>query len=301
MPTRLNPGDADVAFSQDDVLPSIAAAYTPFESVTLRGSYSETVARQTFKELSPIQQMDFLGGDVFIGNPDLGMSALKNYDVRLDYTPYEGGLVSLSYFYKDIKDPIERVQRVADFIYTTAVNYPEGELNGWEVEVRQRLGRFWDELESLSAGANATFIDSEVTLPADEAAEFSQPNIQVPLTKRDMTDAPEYLYNLYLTYDLEQYGTRFGVFYTVTGDTLTAGAGQSNGRYVPSVYLKEYGTLNLSLSQKIRENLDLRLQGKNLLNPKMKTVYRGDEIGGDLTKTYFRRGVEVSLSLAYKF
>jgi len=46
--------------------------------------------RQTFKELSPIQQQDFLGGDVFIGNSCFEMSALENYDLRTDYTPYEG-------------------------------------------------------------------------------------------------------------------------------------------------------------------------------------------------------------------
>jgi outer membrane receptor protein involved in Fe transport len=57
-PVKLNPGDADVSYSQSDVLPSIGFVFTPIESVTLRGSYSETVARQTFKELTPIQQQN---------------------------------------------------------------------------------------------------------------------------------------------------------------------------------------------------------------------------------------------------
>ncbi|MCA9450857.1 MAG: TonB-dependent receptor, partial [Candidatus Omnitrophica bacterium] len=86
----LNPGDADVSYEQSDVLPSIGFVYDPFEKLTIRGSYTQTVARQTFKELTPIQQQEFLGGDVFIGNPFLQMSALKNYDIRLDYTPVEG-------------------------------------------------------------------------------------------------------------------------------------------------------------------------------------------------------------------
>jgi hypothetical protein len=51
------------------------------------------------------------------------MSALENYDVRLDYTPYDGGLVSLSWFDKKIDKPIEYVQKEASFIYTTPVNY----------------------------------------------------------------------------------------------------------------------------------------------------------------------------------
>jgi outer membrane receptor protein involved in Fe transport len=298
---QLNPGDADVSFSQDDALPSIGFEFTPFEAITLRGSYSETVARQTFKELTPIQQMEYLGSDVFIGNPELGMSALDNYDLRLDYTPYEGGLVSLSYFYKDITDPIEYVQRVADIIYTTAVNYPEGELSGFEIEVRQRMDRFWESLAGLSLGANATFIDSEVTLPADEAEGFDQPNIQAPMSKRDMTGAPEYLYNIFLIHDLERSGTQLGLFYTVRGDALVAGAGQSNGKYVPNVYETEYGTLNFSFSQKVKDKLTLKFQAKNLLDPKIEQVYRSDYVRGDKAKTSYRKGIELSLSMAYEF
>jgi len=298
---KLNPGDADVSFSQDDVLPSIGFVLTPFKPVTVRGSYSETVARQTFKELTPIQQMDFLGGDVFIGNPSLQMSALKNYDLRFDYAPYAGGLVSLSYFYKDIKDPIEYVQRVADFVYTTSVNYPKGELSGFEIEVRQKMSRFWDELEGLSVGANATFIDSEVTLPQDEAEEFNQPNIMAPMSKRDMTDAPEHLYNIFLTHDLGRPNIQLGLFYTVKGDTLVAGAGQSSGKYVPNVYAKEYGTLNFNASYKIKDNCKLKFQAKNLINPKIEEVYRSEYIGSDVTKTSYRRGIDLSISMEYLF
>ncbi len=299
-PVALNPGDADVEFEQDDRLPSIGFEFKPFDKWTLRGSYSETVARQTFKELTPIQQQEFLGGDVFIGNPDLKMSALENYDLRLDYTPYEGGLVSVSYFYKKIEEPIEYVQRNAQFTYTTPINYPEGELSGWEFEIRQKMERFWDRLEGLSIGANATIIDSEVTLPEDEIDKLNQPNIMAPMTTRHMTNAPEHLYNLFLTYDIDD-KTQFGLFYTVRGDTLIAGAGQANGRYIPNVYETEYGTLNLSLSRKLSENGTLKFQAKNLLDPKIESVYRSRYIGGDVTKTSYRKGMEFSLSYSQRF
>ncbi|MEW6238973.1 MAG: TonB-dependent receptor [Candidatus Omnitrophota bacterium] len=300
----LNPGDADVAFEQMNALPAIGFEFTPFDPITLRSSFSETIARQTFKELTPIQQQEYLGAEVFIGNPFLQMSSLKNYDVRVDYTPYESGLVSLSYFFKDIEDPIEYVQRIADFPYTTAVNYPKGELSGYEIEVRQQMERFSNRLAGLSLGANATFIDSEVTLPAEESALFDQPNIQAPMSSRDMTNAPNYLYNLFLTYELDELGlagTEIGLFYMVRGDALTAGAGQSKGKYIPNVYEKEYGTLNLSLSQKLGENWTLQFQAKNLLDPEIQTVYRSDYIDGDATKTSYRKGIEFSLTVSAKF
>lgn len=302
--TTLNPGDADVMFEQEDELPSIGFRFTPWAPLVIRGSYSETVARQTFRELTPILQQEFLGSDIFIGNPLLTMSAVKNYDLRADFSPYPGGLLSASYFYKDITDPIEYVQRVNSFVYTTPVNYPEGELSGFEVEIRQQMGRFWDVLEGLSLGANATFIESEVTLPEDEAAQFENPGIQAPLEKRDMTNAPEHLYNLYFIYNMGKLGlpgTDLSVFYTVRGDTLVAGAGVDDGNLVPSVYAKEFGTLNATLRHEIVEGWEVKLQAKNLLNPDIETVYRSDYIDGDVTKTSYQKGMEFSVGLSASF
>lgn len=293
----LNPGDADVSFQRDDVLPALAFAYTPMEPLTIRGSYTETVARQTFKELTPILQQEFLGGDIFIGNPDLEMSSLRNYDLRVDYTPYQGSLVSASWFHKDIRDPIEYVQRVAGgFAFTTPRNYPKGELTGFEFEARQHLGQFWSSVDGLSVGANATFIDSQVTLPADEAAIFASPAIQMPMRNRDMTNTPEHLYNLYVDYNVEQTGTRMSLFYTVLGDRLIAGAGQSNGNFVPNVYATDYGTLNFTISQKLGRYVQLKFSAKNLTNPSIGQVYRTQF--GDVTKTSYKKGIDFSIGLS---
>lgn len=302
---QLNPGDADVAFEQEDELPSIGFKFTPIEQITLRGTYSETVARQTFRELSPILQQEFLGGDIFIGNPALQMSALRNYDLRLDYTPYAGSLVSGSYFIKEITDPIENVQRIGNgFTYITPVNYPEGEINGFELEVRQDIGRFFDIAEGLSLGANYTLINSEVTLPEEEAAQFRDPNINAPITTRDATNAPEYLYNLYSIYNLKKLGlpdTEATVFYTVRGDTLIAGPGTSVGNFVPAIYEKEYGTLNAGVSHKIAPGWTIKAQAKNILDPEIETVYRSEFIDGDVTRTSYQKGIEYSFGLSASF
>jgi outer membrane cobalamin receptor len=301
VPFKLNPGDADVSFEQDDVLPSLGFKFKPVEKITLHGSYSETVARQTFKELSPIQQQEFLGGDVFIGNPELGMSALRNYDLRLDFIPYESGLFSLSYFLKDVTDPIEYVQRNAGFTYTTPVNYPEGQIKGFEIEFRQELGIFNEELKGLSLGANATLIDSEVTLPDDEAAQFDQDDVKAPMSKRDMTNTPEHLYNIFATYDVPSSGTQLALFYTVRGDTLVAGDGVTNQRFIPAIYELEYGTLNFSVAQKLGEKWKLKFQAQNLLDPAVETVYRSKYIDDDETKTSYRKGMMFSISMSATF
>jgi outer membrane receptor protein involved in Fe transport len=293
------PGAGDVDFSQDDVLPSLGLVYRPTSDLTLRASWSRTVARQTFKEITPIIQQEFLGGPIFIGNENLGMSSLENYDLRADYVPSPGSLLSMSVFHKDVTDPIEYVQEQVTFSFTRPRNYPEGKLSGIELEARQHIGRFWDAAEGLSLGANATFLDAEVKLPQDEAdLLLSKAGIDLP--ERDMTFAPEHIYNLYATYDFEDAGTELALFYTVKGDTLVAGAGVADNNLIPSVYAKQYGTLNFSLTQKIGDHLSLKLQAKNLTNPEIEQVYREESIpGGDVTKTSYTTGREFSLGLTY--
>ncbi len=296
-PADLEPGDADVDFSQHDVLPSLGLIYEPLEKVTLRAAYSQTVARQTFKELTPIQQMEFVGGPVFIGNPELEMSSLDNYDLRVDYEPYDGSLLSLSWFTKDVKNAIEYVQKVKTFTFTTADNYPSGELSGYELELRQQLGRFKPQLEGLSVGVNATFIESEVDLPPDEIQDFVDAGYNV--TSRDMTAAPEHLYNLYLTYDIEGLGSQFGLFYTVQGDTLVAGGGAATGSFVPDIYATEYGTLNFSYAQKFGKGFTFVFQAKNLTDPEIEEVYRSDFTGPDVVHTSYTKGREFTVGVNY--
>ncbi|QDU83926.1 TonB dependent receptor [Planctomycetes bacterium Pla163] len=300
--TTLEPGEADVPGENiDEVLPSIGLVWEPFRDVTLRAAYSKTIARQTFKEVTPVLQQEFLGGPLFVGNPNLEQSQIDNFDLRLDYVPYEGGIVSVSWFAKDIEGAIEYVQVDASLgTYTSPFNYPKGELSGYELEVRQDLGRMWDRLDGLSIGSNATFIRSEVELTDREKAEFAAPGIAAPLESRDMTQAPEYLYNIFATYDVPESGTQLTVFYTVQGDTLVAGASATDD-FVPSVYALAYDTLNMSLTQELGPYLKLKFQAKNLTNPTIDEVYRSQYIGGDTIRTSRTRGIDYSISLSASF
>lgn len=298
--SEADPSDYNQDFEQDDILPALALVYEPTDQFALQTSVSRTVARQTFKEITPILYQDFLGGPVFIGNPQLQMSELVNFDIRADYRPYDGGLFSASWFYKSIDDPIEHVQQVKTLSYTTAVNYPEGRLAGWEFEARQDLGRYAERLEGLSAGLNATFIDSEVTLPDDEAALLADPDIGAPMPTRDMTGAPEHLFNLDLTYVTGD--TQLALFYNLEGDSLVSGAAAADSTFfVPNVYRKSVSTLNFSLTQKLGKHMRLQFQAKNLLNPEIEEVYRSEYIGGDVTHSSYTKGVDFSLSLTASF
>jgi outer membrane receptor protein involved in Fe transport len=181
------------------------------------------------------------------------------------------------------------------------VNYPSGELNGIELVARQHLGHYWEDLEGLSVGANATFIESEVQLSKSERKSFQDPAIDVNIKSRDMTGAPEHLYNFNATYDIAQLGTQVALFYTIKGDTLVAGAGEANGNFVPDLYAKEYGTLNMSISQELSERSKLQFKIKNITNPSIKTAYQGQGVDGEKTHTSYKLGREYSLGLTVRF
>ncbi len=297
-----NPTAADVDFDQTDLLPQIGLQYEASEGLIFRANFARTIARQTFRELTPILQQEFLGGPIFIGNPDLQLSDLKNYDLRVDYTPDETWFFSGSWFYKSIEGPIEYAQFVApqNFSYTTAVNYPKGTMQGIELEARLKMAAFDERLKGLAFGANATFIRSEVELPEDEQADFEL--IGFPLAERQMSGTPDFLLNLNATYEVEASGTQFGLFYNLSGTTLEAGAGAEplTGVFIPSIYALPYATLNFTVQQSIGENWKIFFQAKNILNPEIQTVYRSEYLPADVLNTSYTAGIDFAVGLSFE-
>jgi hypothetical protein len=150
-------------------------------------------------------------------------------------------------------------------------------------------------------GANATFIDSEVTLPAEDAADFLSRG--VPITTREMLNAPEHLYNFNLKYEHPEHGAQVGLFYTVRWDTLVEGGVALSNSSVPDVLEEEYGTLTLGVIRPIGEHCKIAFQAENLTNPEIRRVHRSDFITNEVVKTSFRRGIDFSfsISLTYRF
>ncbi len=283
--------------SQDDVLPAIGLIYDVFNGLTARASYSKTLARQTFKELSPVFQQDYIGGPVFIGDPNLEISDVENLDFRLDYVPREGSLISVSYFKKVIDNPIEYVEAAQGFTFTKPVNYPRGKLAGWEAELRQDMGQMWAPMTGLTLGGNSTWIDATVRRPDQEILQFEQFQGVRPRTSRDMTDAPDYLFNLFATYDIEATGTSFGAFYTLTGDKLLQGPGPSNNNFIPATYDKGYDNLSLTFAQQLGRGVTLSFTASNLTDATRQQVYRTEFLDADVVRREYTNGVSYSLSI----
>jgi hypothetical protein len=124
---------------------------------------------------------------------------------------------------------------------------------------------------------------------------------QYQITERDMVNAPESLINYFINYEVEKTGTKIGLFYTINGERLLVGPGTEKGNFVPAIYAEDFDTLNLTITQPIREDLSLKFSAKNLTDPLITEVYRSEFIADDVVKESYKKGQTYSVSLTGKW
>ncbi len=279
---------------QWDLLPAAGLVWEVIPKLFLRGNWSRTIARPTFRELAPVRTFEFLGADQFVGNPDLTISEIDNYDLRLEWFRRPGDVLALSFFYKEIQNPIELISFVitGGARFARPLNYPEGKVFGIEFEARQRLDILADWLADFTVGGNASLITSEVTLPAEEQAGLA--GVGVNTRTRPLLGQPEYLLNANIVYDNTRTGTALGLFYTLTGEKLVVGEAVSDN-YNPNVYELPVDSLDFSLEQKIGRHWRVTFRAKNLTDPLIERAYRVTW-RPDITQSSYKRGIDYSLS-----
>ena len=302
--------NADI--DQANWLPMIGWNWNMVEDLVLRTSFAQTLARPNFFEIVPVVQYEYVGGPIFIGNSQLQMSSLNNYDVRMDWTPIEGWLLSGSVFYKEISQPIQYTQRFSTgFAYTTAINYDNANLFGVELEGRVTLEPLFGEaFTGLAVGTNFTYMNSQVELPSQEASALS--NYGVDVSSIPMTATPNYLVNANLTYDYEPWGTQLGLFYNYQGKSLISAATtdatpsppappgpQPGTLLVPAIYQVPYGTLNFTVRQPLIYGFTANFAAKNLTNPVRETQYEAFNGATGINSTY-TAGIDLVIGVSYQ-
>jgi TonB-dependent receptor len=282
--------DGGAEIDQVDVLPAVAVNFKKIEDVSVRLAYSQTIARPTFKELTPVNYMDVDPNQIFVGNQDLQISSLKNYDARVEWRPGGGrDMVALSVFYKTIQDPIQYTTYSdpnpgSEKQYVFPENYEDAWVKGLEIEARKSLDVIWDPLKDFSVGSNLTLQDSFVSYT--EALKKSLDQAHVHSSGRVMDGQPEYLVNVNLVYQNDSSGFMSGLFYNFKGETYVSGEAAADGLYTPHVVEKPLGSLDFTLGMKFAQNWRVGFDVKNILDPVVETVYRRPN--GDLPNSSYR-------------
>lgn len=151
-----------------DLLPSVNLIFSLTEKQNIRVSYSKTVNRPEFREIAPFAFFDFTTRYLLQGNDTVQRAIIHNYDLRYEYFPGRGQLISASLFYKQFKNPIEQILLTGngnndELAYANAIrakNY------GFEIEYRVILGSILKKdsskfLNNLSVFTNFAYIKSK--------------------------------------------------------------------------------------------------------------------------------------------
>ena len=161
------------SLDETNVFPSVNFVYAATAGQNVRIGYSQTVNRPEFREVSPFEFTDVVGGRAVVGNPNLRQSLIQNFDARWEWFPGAEEVVSASFFFKRFDDPIERIVEPTAQLRTSFTNADTARNAGVELELRSLVGRYF------LVGANYTRVDSEVTL--SPAARQVQTSLVRPL------------------------------------------------------------------------------------------------------------------------
>jgi TonB-dependent receptor len=222
------------------VLPSLNLIFKLNESMNIRASYSQSMSRPEFREVSSFLYYDFVRDVNLGGNVNLLQTFIHNADLRYEYFLGKGQAINASVFYKHFTNTIELTTipagGVQQFIYSNAQS---AYLVGAEVEVRKNFDFISPKLEALTFSANLAYIYSRVNL--DNVRNNSGEE-----KVRSMQGQSPYIVNLGLSYLHPKIGFGTSLLYNQVGHRLYAVGEVGN----PSWYENYRPLLDLQFSQK---------------------------------------------------
>ncbi len=323
----------DGEIDEVEYLPSVGFAYRPIEGLSIRGAYSETIARPSFREMGYYVSVETASNNLVVGNPQLDLSEVTSYDARIEYVfPDTGDLIAFSGFYKEIDDPIESIllrdplnneDSSRATIRTFFNNSNTADLWGIEVEARKSLDFLGvDFLRYFTIGGNYTYIDAEVersdveveradaffgVTPEDEGRQIND-NLG---GRRRLFGQPEWIANADVTFDHPDWGTRFTLAYFAISDVLDAAGASVLGRSgivesgTVDRYVDDFDQLDFIASQDLVLPRDLgtftvKFRVKNITDSKRQLVYDNKQTNQTIHEREVKVGRDYKFSLSYR-
>jgi outer membrane receptor protein involved in Fe transport len=270
-----------------DPLPAAGVVYNLTSEVNIRAGYSKTVSRPQFRELSPFQFTEIVGGRETQGNPDLKRARIHNFDLRTEWYQKTGGLLAVSFFYKNLIDPIETVVEATTALRTSFRNVESAANRGLELEFRENIGRFTSRLSNLSLVANYTFVDSKIKIGKQDLSILTS-------LERPLSGQSRHLINLAIDYEITRWKADLRALFNYTGSRIS----DVGSVGIPDTIEKGYPALDLQFTKRLGvdgEKWELKLSGENLLNHPVRFTVDNKPF------EVYRRGRTFSFGLSYTF
>lgn len=295
---------------ETNLLPAINFVYvlkdSAFNTMNLRTSYTQTLARPSFKEKSIAQIYDPIQGRRYNGNIDLLQTNVHNADLRWEYFYGRTEVLSASVFYKKFINPIELVSFFKSPNEVQPINTGEAEIYGIELEARKRVGFQKNNANKFYIGANFTWIQSQIDMNKVVIASENKTEKEIRVANardgetisdyRPMSGQSPYLVNAFTSFASDSAGFDINVSYNVQGKRLAViGIG-----LLPDVYESPFHSLNLKASKKLgkKEQWKASFTAQNILNNKKRRYYESYNSTPQIYD-YFNEGRTFALSIGY--
>lgn len=291
-------GQLETDLQYIDFLPALNLNYSTRDGdMNYRMAYSRTLARPTFRELAPFVSFSFIGDYLLQGNPDLQRTLVDNFDLRWEWFPRSGEIVSVSGFFKSFQNPIERVNNErAPNSELTLRNVDNAWLTGVEFELRKRFDFLGELGEGFSGAFNFSYIYSQTTIDSQEYAAIIQ-NVPDAPNVRPMFGQSPYSINALLTYANE--GWLANLSYNITGRRLSI---VTRGG-TPNIFELPRNMLNFNISKEITPRFRVKASVGNILGARFQQAHTFD--ANDVFERYFYQdnalGQTYSFKLTYNF
>jgi TonB-dependent receptor len=287
--------DVQGSFSQLDVLPSANLVWALQETMNVRLAYGRTIALPSFREFSPFQSFSFIGDFTVEGNADLNRTTVNNLDLRWEWFPRPGELLSASVYYKDFNDAIERTfdPQSVDQGIITFTNRDNATVYGLELEAQKRLDALASFLQYFEVGGNLTLTHSQIDR-TDEVLDLISQFQDDPSQTRQLQGQSPYIVNVNAGYDNPETGTSVNVFFNRFGDRIQTVS--ANGI---DIYEQGRSTLDVNASQQVLQGVEISLSVSNVLgnDEVISQTFRGTEFVND--ERPLGRSVSVGVSYSY--
>jgi TonB-dependent receptor len=268
--------------SYTDVLPALSAIVEVGENHQLRLAASRTLARPEYRELAPITYREVLGGEQVIGNSELERTLIQNFDVRWEWYPGPGEVLSLGLFAKRFDNPIEERYLARSGTDTRTFANAESATNeGIEAEVAMGLGRLSGRLEPLSLFSNLTVMRSRVVTGNEEDVE------------RSMVGQAPYVFNTGVTWSQPQSGWSGTLLHNVVGERIVNA--RASGATVSDVVEQPRHVVDFSLRFPLLGSASGKLDFKNLLDAPVEVLQ------GSVVRSSYRTGRSVSVGVSWRW
>ena len=241
-----------------DVLPSANLILSVTEKQNVRLSYSQTLNRPEYRELAPFAFYDFNTRFVISGDTSLKRAKINNVDVRYEFYPGRGQLLSVSVFNKQFIDPIEQISRPDVTNEISFRNVPKASNWGLEMEFRALLASLFKAdsskfLNSLTAFSNLAIIRSTV----DVAKVIGAGDVTRPLQGQS-----PYVLNAGLQYADNALGMSFSASFNKVGPRIYIVGNVSE----PSIWENCRTFLDLQLAKSLwKKRIEIKLNAQNIL------------------------------------